>query len=547
MSKLSREIVYVGHQRDLFSMISDYFSRREDKIFSYNVVKVESTKSLLSHLTNFKADVVVVDFCEDENPCELMEAISVLKRWYQDQTIAVCGIFKHKSQITNFESMFGLGLNYAFVKGGDNLQSLNSLFYISFEDETHCLSYALAKVGKLPAKAYSLGFISSFDGQSLTVDKDFQHEDEAVEMIPQLFEDFKSTRFLAQESFESGFTFNTLFSDLLQIEFSSGWEDGEDGIFEDTFSSWIELNKDSFKSNKETVLIYSASSDIPQIALDASRDKNLNLDIQARKRFLESGKEVIKLRPALILFQIDSEQSHQELDALLSQMSYEKNLDSCIVSVFNHPSTSNALRKLYNHPRLLATKDLLTRDKVYEMLVRLNEASNPRESYSFHPNDSRLNTLFPLDIQVTSLTENEITFMTAVELPLYSILKLKVPLDMHIVLIPSLKKLSPNIHGFHYMGFLFGGDSKESRYLRKYVNYIIDNNLAKWERIEFTEEGDVIKEKDEAEAEEENLLEGASEEPVDAAETDDADVAQAGKKENQDTGRKKSRNKFTKL
>ena len=194
---------------------------------------------------------------------------------------------------------------------------------------------------------------------------------------------------------------------------------------------------------------------------------------------------MIKNRPALVLFEISDDRSMDDFTRMIGQMSYEKALDRSIVSVFNHPSSTQALRKLYVRHNLVATKEKISESRLFEMFDRLEKEPAQSSGYSFKKGDSRINVCLPIDIQITSLTENEITFMCREEMPLYSVLKLEIPVECFVVLIPSLQKLTPNIHGHHYMGFIFGGDAADGNYLRKFVNYILNNGLDRWKKINF--------------------------------------------------------------
>ncbi|MEX1098815.1 MAG: hypothetical protein WEB87_00230 [Bacteriovoracaceae bacterium] len=542
MSKKARNIVYLGDQRDLFLVISNYFAKREDNFFTYPCLQITEISEAMEKIPAGLSSLVIVDFCETEDPVDdLMLPLCFLKKRLVAQSVPMAGVFNNKRQIAESESLFGLGLNYAFVKGCDHKQALNSLFYIAFEDQTPCLNYAMAKGFKLPAKISSLGFISEFSPHSFTVDKDFQGQEETAAMRTNLFEDFKLEQFLQQESFERGFVFDTMYSETMQIEFSSGWEEGENLLFEDTFASWIDMNKESFVMKKALVMVYANDPSLAKTVWELSLN-HAQLDIHLRERFVEDKKEVLQLKPDLVLFQIDGSESHDDLNALLAQMSYEKELNRSIVSVFNHPSSTNALRKLFNRPNLMGSNASMNKDVVKEMLKKLIEARSERDEYSFKLNDPRLNVSFPLDISVTSLTENEITFMSATQFPLYSILKMTTPQDMYVAVIPSLKNLSPNIHGYHYMGFIFGIDSLESSYLRKYVNHILDKGVKEWKRIDLSTREEVRQTEE---------LEALAEEASDADKHDDKADKHEDKMEEKiemETGfRSKSKNKLTKL
>lgn len=540
MSKIKRLIVYVGDQRDLFGEIERYFSRRDDHFFFHECRQTLQVEDLFDLYQNESPALVILDFCADKHSFERMEAMATIKKWHVGGGVPVCGVFEQKEQLRQKESLFGLGMNYAFLKGVDTKQSLNTLFYIAFEDEAPCLNYALAKVGKIPAVVHSMGYIGSFDENSFEVDKDFRSEGEEIVMDTDLFDDFKVKKFEPVETFEGGFVFDAPFAETMRVPFASGWEaDEEEAVFEDTFQSWISLNEESFVKNQDVVLVYSSSPLAAKTAWKWNLENGGAVKVCPRGRFEPGRKEILKLKPGLIIFEIDGSESYDALAEMLAQMSYEKELENCIVSVFSHPSTSKALRKLYSRRSLIASKEKLSGDVMLEMLKRLSKTPARLSSYSFKSSDPRLNVSFPLDVRVTSLTENEITFMASEELPLYSIIKLREPVSSYAVIAPSLKKLSPNIHGHHYMAFLFGGDLEEGRYWRKFVNYILNNDLKVWKEIDFSAHPAPQGGKEESEVPEESVEAPAKE--------DEGATGQSAGKSEEVLARPKSRNRFSKL
>ncbi|MBC74762.1 MAG: hypothetical protein CME64_01985 [Halobacteriovoraceae bacterium] len=513
MSK-SRLVLYIGEQRDVFIVISNYFEGKNDKFATYDCRQLSKGQECLEVLENELDALVIIDFCEVERPVEFMQPLTIFKRWKTKASVAVGAIFNNKKQIKENEVLFGLGLNYAFIKGGDDLQALNSLFYIAYEEGDSCLEYAFAKGFKLPFKPCSIGYVSEFTQNSFLVDKDFKSLDEEVEMRLDLFDDFTATKFSLVDEFDMGSRFQTLYSASLRIEFASGWDTDEDALFEDTFTSWIGMNQDSFIERKGSVLIYGRRKGLALLLLNLSNTYP-DIDFHLIEEFEEGNGEMVKISPDLVFFQIENEQSFNDLERMLIQMSYENVLNPSIVAVFGHPSSTEALRKLYGRSNLIATTQDIDARISHGMVERLKAVRDGQDIYLFDSKDQRLKAYFPLDAQVTSLTENEITFMTAEELPYYSVVKISEPFDMYAVIIPSLKSLSPNINGHHYMGLICGLESYEYNNLRKLVNHILDNGIDEWSMESLTIENaegppselDVIENEKEASAPEQASIE----------------------------------------
>lgn len=482
--KTNRQILYFGDQKDIFEFIQKYFLRKEDPFYNYDCQKISSWEEAIPCLETGNLSLLIIDFCETSEIDQISVGLNTLKKGFNNFTLPTMGIFKSKEQLDSLKGLIGMGINYCFIKGSDLMQGFNSIFYVCFEDESACSSYAIAKGFKASSRIMAPGFISRFNRFSLTVDKDIQGFGDTIEMRTNLFKDFTLTKFLQQLSYDKGFKFDTLFSEILQIEFSSGWDEGEDLMFEDTFASWMELNRETFVYKKATIFIYGESlKDL--FAFAKLSLKHPELEIHYRTAYEDSRKELLKYKPELILFSVDQESSYESLNLLVDALKFDKKLTDCILYIFGHPSKSAALRKLYGKENLLASSETLQVDFAEKLFTRLEKVKKTKTGSCHFPlHDPRSLVDFPVDVEITSVTENEITFMTAVEIPYYSVLRVDEPIAMYLVVIPSLKKLSPNIHGFHYMAFICGVDFNDQDYLRQFVNYTLNNGMKKWEYIE---------------------------------------------------------------
>ncbi len=348
----------------------------------------------------------------------------------------------------------------------------------------------MARGIKASAQIKGIGFVSALILHALTIDTDIKTPVGEVELETHIFEDFKFKDFVALDSKKAG-RHDALYSSIVQPKFASGWDEGEGLVFEDTFVTWIEENKESFRTEKATVLLYSNQLDLI-VSLENTRLEHPHVSFIFRRLDCVDEEDFLESAPDLTIFVPDRENADHAREVekgLLRLTRVMGDQRHCVFCVFNAAEDTKALQSRFQYENMLSIFSSISPDFFGELLKRLEKkhSSDPR-SLGLCDFDPRAKANFPFDAIVTSITENEITFKTRQELPYYCVLNLETPTPVKLVTIPSLKPLSPFPDGHHYMAFICGADFEEQDYLRRFVNYAINNGLKVFDYVHLDDE-----------------------------------------------------------
>jgi len=486
-NKENRYISCIGVQSEISLDIKIFFESADESFFNYIIKEFTDINHFLKEINSSPIpNIIIMSFCDLDFSTDIYhEYISTIKGYDAFSSSPLVGIFKNIKCLNEKSSLFGTGVNYAHILGNDMKQFFANIYYLSFEDESFNRRYATAKGFSIEHKLQALVYISQISEESLIIDSDINSKDESVSAEINLFEDFKTDNLPIIESFQKGKVFNTFHSDLLKIPFSSEWDEKDNNLQVDTYETWLSMNDDIRSSRNENILFYTKSLSVLSMTC-VLLAKHSSINISTRQSFNPDDKELYKLKASIIFFHLSNEESYNELDVLINELSYTKSSYSPIVVIFNTKSSSDALKKVYNYNTLLATDKEPNAEDLNDML---NLVKNKEGTNSFHlpKNDVRLVAKYNIDAMITSITENEITFKSYIEIPMYSILKLSIPIEMYLLVIPPFRSLSSLPGGHHYQSLIMGISDARSTYLRKYVNTLISKKPEEWIHLDFDE------------------------------------------------------------
>ncbi len=486
--KSKRVILCIGVQVEIIHSMETFFSQVDKDFFEYEFIFYKDIEEYFLKIQETKVpSFIVMNFCEleqDNDSCH--EIVSVFKGYSLFKSIPLIGIFDNAESINQNASLFGIGVNYAHILGNDPQQFLTNIYYISFEDESYNKDYAMAKGFTLESKAQLLVYLSEIQEEALIYDSDISFKTDTISTQVNLFKDFNATDLPIIESFKGGKLFNTFNSDHLKIPFATGWDESPTALAADTYESWIEMNKEDFSTRSNNILFFSKNRKILS-PLNELLKEHKTINFTLREQFVSEDKEILKLNSQFIFFEITDEEDFDHMDELLNELSNLQPKYTPFIIIFNCDSASAALQKVYNLKTVLATPKKANLKNLNDMVSILESKSKNINNYLFK-NDQRVVSYYNLDVKMTSITENEVTFQSYTEIPMYTVLKLNIPIEMYLLVIPPFKKLRPLPDGFHYQCFVMGINEKNSEYLRKYVNRLISKKPTSWMHISFDED-----------------------------------------------------------
>lgn len=474
------KLYLVSESDELFGDIQRYFQSKNNKELSFEVHQFHKFEELIAPLSSSLPFAVIVDKTKDHEICKKqLQFISAMKSFEFTKSIPLCYIFESEQQANSFENLLTCGVSLFHVLGNDLKQFLANLFYITFEYETDTSKYALSKGYDIDFSLSAISSLHSFTDETIVLDSDIAPSSTSLVKL-NLFDDLPKLLFPIIESNSEGKSSNCFYHLYAKIPFASGWDEAEDVLFEDTFTSWVTNNKKDFKQGNINILHYSKDlSDLNKAYQILDGDETYKI----KSQYDPATKDLYKFKPHLIFFEISTEQCHEQFHQLASDLNYLKSNSDLIVCVFGHNSHSNALKKMYQYERIIASKHKSNHEMLKTMIQTFKEKS--KDQHYYLPLDDKRKVAYQdIDVKITSISENSITFKTIHELPFYSVYKIEVPAAMHLLIIPSKLNLSAYPDGHHYQALIMGIDSKTSEYLRKYVNKLISSPPKSWEYID---------------------------------------------------------------
>jgi len=483
MDKNEKVNIFIVGSSNEFNQL--FIDKINFKSFKKPTFTFGSWEDFFVFIANNSISYLIVDFTDCAVSTQYLRYSRYVMRIRKTDIFSSLPIFAFlKSKEIFYEHSFltQIGLNYYHIIGDDINLAISNISFIASEDESFVLKLAHAKKLELKAQFQHECYLEKVSLDKTVICSDIVFDETPTITIKDFFEEnaFKqelidqlniSTRSDYFYSFETSFLF------------SSSWaENDKESLTEDIVESWFDILKsdDLFLSHSIVDLaFYSKSLDKALLVTsDLSVDKiNINY-------FAMGIDDIIKNNHFdLILFDVVS---NEDLDLFDQLLSYLSNLKvQPILIVRNHPSQINALKKIYVYDNLLGIQDYPSLHEFEKMISLIGQKKIDIDFRRIKFKDNNYKVLLDIDIEMTSLTENEITFKSKKELPFFSIIQTTKPFYMSFVIVPSYSKLnlSPNINGYHYMALIMGIDEKERQSLRRIVRYFLNELPAKWDGI----------------------------------------------------------------
>ncbi|MEK6625806.1 MAG: hypothetical protein AABY86_12595, partial [Bdellovibrionota bacterium] len=293
----------------------------------------------------------------------------------------------------------------------------------------------------------------------------------------------------------------------------------EKTIEKDTVETWLDFNRQDFYVRRDCFFVI--DQDVHRLARINNTFYDKEVYAYCKNDFKSDFACIETLRPFMIWLSfghsMDENKSEDDYDPVYATIKY---ISSChnyhpIVVLYDCPSGGEAAKKVYGYNKMITTQDSPTVSGLYEITNIYLHKKNQTESglpwamYSFKYSDLRRVCEIPVQVEITDLTEHEITFYCKSVLPFYSVLRCSVPVDMLITIVPPWWDLPITISkGHHYMGIINGVSMEDEKILRKFVNQIIFVPISEFKYIEqYYQEKEPLMTREEYEAKQQKALE----------------------------------------
>ncbi len=467
-----------------------------------NKVTVEKevfrSNTILDKMTGVRPYAIVLDFTNTcENIEELFVKINYLKKSSKFRGIPVIGLFTDKEDFEGHRHLFALGLNYPFIKGTDERILFRDIHYLSFETDTPFAKFAKAQFNNLSYRAEQLAFIYGYTKDSVLIESDlFQNDDTSRILRIYLVDKVREQELRSKKLFEVGVLTNSLNRTEYEIPFLGPWDDPEsDLIHKDSYETWIEEGSESLQTKNGRILI--ASENPEDFRLAGELATNFNFDIYVTETFEEAKVYLESYNFDVIFYRLSEQEEEQgsecnfeNLYRLTNAVKNSENGTHTVFVAFNSPSRTNAIRKALEYEHIVSVEGDMTGEQLssYTNVFQSKGSKNSCSTncYSLGSKSSSLG--FVLDMEISSMTEHELTFYSSEDIPMYSLLDIDVPTELQLLIVPPIIHLEHGSAGKHYMGFIVGGTETDYEVVRSFVNRAIIKGLTSFTTLPMEEE-----------------------------------------------------------
>lgn len=440
---------------------------------------------------SFKSHIhmLMVDFSKlqssEEVICETRKIIRV-KSTEELAKIPIIGLFDNKETIKSHQFLQQSGINYFHIIGDDMNLFFANAYVIGFEDESQVYKVAHAVKLQVETKVTHNMYLAELLESEVKVETDLLLPEKLALRVDN-FNGGDPFRVEMLEMYPSSEIACSLNSYKYEIAISDGWggttDDGTKVICAEDIDNWVSNIEEEDGFEKESLILVHFYTQKDKWPLNLMH--NTPLTTLKFNSYLSFNPDIYaNSEPHLIIFDITSEESMTEFDKLMTYFSESDERPFIIVK--NHPSATEAIKKIYGYDGIMAFKGHFKREdfeKLLELLRNKNLVKDNRRLIKLEQNIYTASV--DIKIRVTSITENEMTFMTDVEIPFFSILNLNnSTFNIFLTIVPSYYNLSPNMNGYHYMGILNGVTEKDRQNLRQVVRIFLRSHPKNWNKVD---------------------------------------------------------------
>lgn len=487
-------IFVIGDAHEFTEELAQKFKEHSRPHLKYNLIHGD-WNDFYDLSEKFKIGLLIVDFFQllsSENIkndiFQLIRKIVRIKKTEELRLLPIIGLFDNKETIEKYQCLQQAGLSYFHIIGDDFKLFFSNICVLGFEDESEVYKLAHATKLKIKMNLTHNIYMSELNGTRLTFESDISLSENFNVKIMDFFDNNEIDFELVDMNGDTEIL-TSLYSCVGEITINDGWEDGDNGkkyLCSEDVETWQENLKADNAIETENIIkffFYTKNLKWPLKIID-----DIDLTTLKTTSFFKFSPVNFdnSEEPNVIFYEIISESDYENFDELMSFLT--DGGFSIYIIVKNHNSTAQALRKMYGYDYIMTTRGEFSKIEFLKLLNLLRSKSLASEGRSLVRLEfNRFVVQYRIPAEITSLTENEITFKTEVEIPLFSILQLKNEnFNVLITPMPSYYNISPNLEGFHYMGVINGITEKDRQNLRKIVRLLISRPPAEREGGDLT-------------------------------------------------------------
>lgn len=466
--------IYIGASKGIIER-AKVFAQKIKISEDVSFISMQVFDSDLLYSLSEEKNLILLDFPIDHEDFHAgVDFLEAIRRSTNSKSFYFCLACEDDKHALQYLHYFRAGINSIYNKDGDFELFLFQLFYIANND-LYIPRYATTKKFYAKSQIRIPLFIETFSEESTTIASDFKLPQEIF--IDNFIESYKITGSKESEQEYSQNSF-TRYTSLFQLNFPNAWDNDLINSF-DTISTQIQIKLEGMQNKKNILLI---TENLKFISFCKKHKELFHRNKITSLHMSESNlqnKKIFGEYDLIVLDEMNDIDEGQRFDVLLEIVNYNKsNTPDALpyVLILNSSSTTEALTKVLKYKNLLAAGNSFTED----MLAKLIQTFGKKEKIEI-PNHFNISCESPitlaflnLDVVITALNEFRITFITEVDIPLYSFVQIDMGVILNILIVPPTMYMAKVGDKTHYMGFFFGMSEKTLQKLRILVNHFLN-------------------------------------------------------------------------
>lgn len=474
-----KRVSYFGSDPDFSHELDAYI--KNDGIRDFAVIKHTYSRGALIEICAKRfQDIVFIDISTIDKVEELIQEVLFIKRHSLLKKTLFVAEFANQSSLNENKNLLTSGFQLFFIKGTESKSFIRDSFYIAFGDNSEFK--ALTCAIKIDKEAWPSAYttVSTIENNQIKIETDLDFSCTKFELKLPIFPDLRCDRFFFKDKNIQAPRFDMLNSMMLELPICDPHlESSSETLSESTLEAWKSLNSNLLKPVPINIKIISENTSLMNDLYSTFDPSLVNLSFQHDMNEEVFQEDFSRFEFPLIFFDLEitpGGKNHlSELEALVNCAITSSGIKPIIISTKN-PSQSGAIQKLLNYSNILCDSNWLTA-KVYTTLVQnylKKKVGDEAPQKYLLPLNFPMRTLdVKFEVQITSLTEHEITFYSTMDIPMFTLLHFDLPINFVATVVPPLYELSNRPNSQQYMAFINGVDERDIEILRKFVNQII--------------------------------------------------------------------------
>jgi len=498
------KISYIGTEQHNITELRKFYENRNDACTYLIDVISPTDDGIIDAVSQDIPSLVIYEIDSSRNDINiLLLNLAFIKRHYILKRIPIVAIVNDKLDIDTIKLLLSTGVSYLHYSGTEFLNLLRNTFYIAFNKSPSFPKYNSVNNLTKHCKVSILANISTINENTFFLESDIAPpQDKIFNLSTNIINNNFFKNISIRKSSHSTYSFFFQSSYVCQLPIPSKFENRtENHIERDELRHWVSQNLDQVLNEQKRIKIITNNATSINVGtlLKEQNSESIILSFHSKKTL--NPDSIVFNCPEVIILEMEpskEEETYEEiidldyLSSLITLVAKNQSDYSPIFIIFNSPSTTQALQKIFKYNKILALPHNISINLLNRIIKTYLSHENNSLGHKFFKVSSSLRLAnINFDIEVNFISESQLNFSCSYMLPLFSIVSSNCPVNMLVMIIET--EYSSSDTGKHkYKGIIMGIKEQDITTLRVFVNTLI--NTPETEFIPFSKQDLYFKE-----------------------------------------------------